>query len=186
MEKKRVQATTAAAIMAIGVLSSPCVDAAVKTYIKIGDIKGESTDLKYKDWVDVLSWSWGMSQTGSRVADGRRRVIPVCVQDLTITKHFDASSPDLIMGTAMGDHYPEVDLALQRTGETPIQFMNFKMADVVVSSYSTEGGGDDGVPVEKVTFTFQSGAGEYLQPPDDTKSGATIQFEVDASRSKCR
>ena len=41
-------------------------------FAKIGDIKGESLDNKHKDEVEVLSWSWGVSQSGSD-HPGRRR-----------------------------------------------------------------------------------------------------------------
>ena len=43
---------------------------AVDMFIKIGDIKGESRDAKHKDEIDVLSWSWGMSQSGSMHVGG--------------------------------------------------------------------------------------------------------------------
>ena len=39
-------------------------------FIKIGDIKGESLDDKHKDEVDVLAWSWGVSQSGSMHGGG--------------------------------------------------------------------------------------------------------------------
>ena len=32
-----------------------------KIFLKIGNIKGESTDSKHKDEIDVFSWSWGVS-----------------------------------------------------------------------------------------------------------------------------
>ena len=38
---------------------------AVDVFLKIGDIKGESKDSKHKGEIDVLSWSWGVSQTGT-------------------------------------------------------------------------------------------------------------------------
>ena len=38
---------------------------AVDMFIKIADIKGESGDSKHKGSIDVLAWSWGMSQSGS-------------------------------------------------------------------------------------------------------------------------
>ena len=38
---------------------------AVDMFIKIGDIKGESTDDKHKDEIDVLSWSLGATQSGT-------------------------------------------------------------------------------------------------------------------------
>ena len=39
---------------------------AVDTFAKIGDIKGESQDAKHKDEIEVLSWSWGVSNTAGR------------------------------------------------------------------------------------------------------------------------
>ena len=38
---------------------------ATDIFAKIGDIKGESLDAKHKDEVEVLSWSWGVSQSGT-------------------------------------------------------------------------------------------------------------------------
>ena len=38
---------------------------AVDMFIKIGDIKGESHDKGHKDSIDILAWSWGMSQSGT-------------------------------------------------------------------------------------------------------------------------
>jgi len=42
---------------------------AVDTFAKIGDIKGESQDDKHKEEIELLSWSWGVNQTGT-VASG--------------------------------------------------------------------------------------------------------------------
>ena len=38
---------------------------AVDMFLKIGDIEGESTDDKHGKEIDVLAWSWGMSQSGT-------------------------------------------------------------------------------------------------------------------------
>ena len=32
-----------------------------KIFLKIGNIKGESTDFKHKDEIEVLSWSWNVT-----------------------------------------------------------------------------------------------------------------------------
>ncbi|HUL67278.1 MAG TPA: type VI secretion system tube protein Hcp, partial [Burkholderiaceae bacterium] len=39
-------------------------------HLKLGDIKGESTDDKHKDEIDVESWSWGASNPGSMARGG--------------------------------------------------------------------------------------------------------------------
>ena len=39
--------------------------AAVDYFIKFDGIKGESTDAKHKDEIDVESWSWGETHAGA-------------------------------------------------------------------------------------------------------------------------
>ena len=53
--------------------------------IKIGDIKGESQDKDHKDFMDVLSWSWGLAQTGGGHAGGGAGAGKVSVHDLQAT-----------------------------------------------------------------------------------------------------
>ena len=46
---------------------------AVDVFLKLGDVKGESKDSKHEGEIDVLSWSWGVSQTGTMSLWRRRR-----------------------------------------------------------------------------------------------------------------
>ena len=39
-------------------------------FAKIGDIKGESLDSKHKDEIEVLSFSWGVTNTGAIATGG--------------------------------------------------------------------------------------------------------------------
>ena len=38
---------------------------ATDIFAKLGDIKGESLDAKHKDEIEVLSYSWGVTNAGS-------------------------------------------------------------------------------------------------------------------------
>ena len=58
---------------------------AVDMYIKMGDVKGESVDSKHKDEIDVLAWSWGLSQSGTMHMGGGGGAGKVNVQDLSFT-----------------------------------------------------------------------------------------------------
>ena len=42
-------------------------------FAKIGDIKGESLDDKHKDEIEVLSWSWGMTNAAKLAGSGGGR-----------------------------------------------------------------------------------------------------------------
>jgi type VI secretion system secreted protein Hcp len=37
----------------------------VDVFLKVGDIQGESTDAKHAGEIEVVSWAWGILQTGS-------------------------------------------------------------------------------------------------------------------------
>ena len=66
--------------MAASVASSTSVVSASDMFLKISGIKGESTDSKHKDEIDVLSWSWGTSTGTGKVKRGT--IAPQCIQDL--------------------------------------------------------------------------------------------------------
>ena len=70
-------------------------------------IKGESVDSKHKDEIDVLAWSWGMSNSGSAHMGGGAGSGKVNVQDLSLTKYIDVSSPDLMLSCCNGKHIPK-------------------------------------------------------------------------------
>ena len=43
---------------------------AVDIYLKLDGIPGESHDSKHKEWIQILSFSHGLSQTGSMFSGG--------------------------------------------------------------------------------------------------------------------
>ncbi|MEP6506288.1 MAG: type VI secretion system tube protein Hcp, partial [Betaproteobacteria bacterium] len=70
---------------------------AMDMFIKIGDLKGESVDKKHAGEIDVLAWSWGISNSGSAHVGGGAGAGKANVQDLSFTKYIDKSSPDLML-----------------------------------------------------------------------------------------
>jgi hypothetical protein len=43
---------------------------AMDMFLDIKDVKGESRDGKFKDKIDILSWSWGLSNSGTAHVGG--------------------------------------------------------------------------------------------------------------------
>jgi len=75
---------------------------AANMFIKIGDIKGESTDKTHAGEIDVLSWSWGMSQSGTPHTGGGGAG-KVSVQDISVTKFFDSATPPVMLACCNGN-----------------------------------------------------------------------------------
>ena len=56
--------------------------------------------------IDVLSWSWGLSQSGTMHTGGGGGSGKVNVQDLTLTKWVDKASPVLMQYAMTGNQFP--------------------------------------------------------------------------------
>ena len=54
------------------ILRNPNIMAAADYFLKIDGIEGESKADKHKDEIDLQSFSWGATQSGSFAAGGRR------------------------------------------------------------------------------------------------------------------
>ena len=93
---------------------------AFDAFIKIEGIPGESTDDKHKDWIEVLSYSTGVSQpsAGSASSGGGASSERADFQDFSIVKTLDKASPKLALACARGEHIPTVTLELCRAGGT--------------------------------------------------------------------
>ena len=68
----------------------------VDVFLKVGDIQGESTDAKHAGEIEVVSWAWGILQTGSIAPAGGGGAGRVTFTDLSFTHTTD-------MGVAIAD-----------------------------------------------------------------------------------
>ena len=153
---------------------------AVDMFIKIGDIKGESQDKTHKDEIDVLAWSWGMSQSGTMHMGGGGGAGKVDVQDLSFTKYLDKSSPNLQLMCCNGKHYPEAKLTVRKAGENPVEYLIITMTDVLISSISTGGSGGEDRLTENVTLNFGKVKTAYQpQKKDGSKDGGPVEMGWD-------
>lgn len=158
---------------------------AVDMFIKIGDIKGESTDSGHKGEIDVLAWSWGMSQSGSMHGGGGGGTGKVNVQDLSFTKYVDKASPNLMLSCCNGKHFPEAVLAIRKAGENPLEYMIVKLSEVLISSVSTGASGGDDRLTENVTVNFAKVKVSYQpQKADGTKEGGPVEMGWDIKANK--
>src|SRR5262245_18678056 len=73
-------------------------------FAKIGDIKGESLDDKHKDEIEVLSFSWGVTNTSPAQSGGGAGAGKATFQDLSIVHRIDKASPRLMEACATGTH----------------------------------------------------------------------------------
>src|SRR4051812_44908877 len=127
-------------------------------FLKLDGIKGESTDSKHKGEIDLLSFTVGATNaatlaTGTAGHGGGAG--KVHFQDIHITKKVDMSSPLLMLSCAAGTHIKDGTLVVRKAGGEQLEYLKFKLTDVLVSKYETSGehGGTE-VPEEEVSLNF--------------------------------
>lgn len=126
---------------------------AVDMFLKIDGIDGDSRDHKHKGEIELLSFSWGISNPASSGGGGAGKP---SVSDFSIIKQMDKTSPLLMEKCCQGERISGVLVTLAK-GEDKLDFYKIKLTDVLISSYQTGGSNNGGgVPMESVSFSFAS------------------------------
>ena len=133
-------------------------------FLKIAEVPGESTDEAHKEWIEVLSYSWGISQSGatSVSSHGSLTAARADFADFSIMKALDKASPKIAQACADGTHFTTVEVKLHRAGGTKELFMEYKLTDVIVSSYQPSGSGGGEVPMESISFSYGKAQWNYI------------------------
>lgn len=152
---------------------------AVDMFIKIGDIKGESKDKKHGKEIDVLAWSWGVSNSGNAQVGGGAGAGKVNVQDLSFTKYIDSATCPLLLAASNGKHYKEALLTVRKAGDKPVEYLKIKMEEVLITSLSTGGSGGEDRLTENVSLNFAKVSVDYTPQKDDGSADTTIPYSWD-------
>jgi type VI secretion system secreted protein Hcp len=151
-------------------------------FAKIGDIKGESTDSKHKGEIDILSFSWGVTNSGT-IGGGGGGAGKATFQDLSFTHSIDKASPLLLKACATGEHIKEATITQRKAGKGQQEYLIIKMNDIIitgVSLSSSESGGSS----ENISMAFAKVDLEYKPQRPDGSLDAGIHFKYDIKANK--
>lgn len=141
---------------------------AVDMFLKIENIKGESADLGHKEEIEILSFSWGLSNQGSHAGGGGGGAGKVSVHDISFSRSYDKASPLLMKACCSGQHIKEATLSVRKAGGEQQDYLKYKLTDILISGYSLGGNSHD-APTEELSLNFSKVEISYL----DTRTGAT-------------
>jgi type VI secretion system secreted protein Hcp len=152
-------------------------------FAKIGDIKGESLDDKHKDEIEVLSWSWGVTNAGAMRGGSGGGEGKASFHDLSFTHNIDKASPVLMRGCATGTHLKEATITHRKAGKGQQEFLIVKMNDVIITGV-TDGDSSGGAHLETVSLVFAKIDLEYRPQKADGSLDAGIHFKYDIKANK--
>ncbi len=154
-------------------------------FAKLGDIKGESLDAKHKDEIEVLSFSWGVTNT---VTPGRRRgggAGKTTFHDLSFVHRIDRASPLLMKACATGTHIKEATLTNRKAGKTQHEYLIVKMNDIIITGVAPSAvAGQPDTGSEMVTLTFAKVDLEYKTQNPNGSLGGGVSFTYDLNANK--
>ena len=152
-------------------------------FLKVDGIKGEATDVNHQNEIEVVSWSWGVSEVfissaGSGIVGGKPKV-----GDFLVGKRVDKASPNLLRACLKVKHISDVVLTQRRNGAGKLNFLSITLKDVLISSLNDV---DNSTPwpTENVVFVFSKVIYEYVpQKPNGTPdTPVVLKWDVKANK----
>lgn len=140
---------------------------AVDFFLKIDGIPGESKDGVHKGELDILAFSWGLTQTGIGHIGGGSGAGKVQFQDLSFTHYVDKASTELMFACASGKHIKTATLVARKAGTKPLEYLKIKLTDILVSSYNTGGSGSEERQTANCTLNFAQVNVDYVEQKAD-------------------
>jgi len=160
--------------------------AVVDYFLKIDGIEGEAQDKTHKNEIQLESWSFGETQSGTSGQGGGAGAGKVAMQDFHFVMRVSKASPKLFLSCANGEHIKKAVLTVRKAGKDQQEYLKWTFTDLLISSYQTGGSASsDVVPLDQISFNFSEAQIDYkAQNADGTLGGAvTTKYNVKTQSS---
>jgi len=158
--------------------------ALVDYFLKIDGFKGECQDSKHKDEIEVESFSWGETQTGTARAGGGMGSGKVSMQDFHFVMRVNKASPKLMLACAQGEHIGKAVLTCRKAGKDQQEYLTVTFGDVMVSSYQTNGGSAEVIPMDQISLNFAKVEVDYKEQKPDGSLGGSVKAGYNVKEQK--
>jgi len=154
------------------------------SHIKFDGVEGESAHKDHKNEIEVVSWSWNVSQPAgpSGGGSGKGKAIP---GDFVFTHKYDKASPVLAKHCASGKHFKDAKLTARKAGEGQKDFLVLTMKEVFITSVQPAGGSGGDI-FENVSCSYKDIEFEYKAQDDKGGLGGSVKFGWDTATTETR
>ena len=126
-------------------------------HLFIDGIEGECTADSHDKWIDLQSWSWGVSNSSSvSTGTGMSRGTS-SIQDLNITKAMDKASSKIFISCCTGKVFPEIKLHCTSVqgDDVPETWLEIILTDCIVTSCQENGSSYEPGGSESISIAFK-------------------------------
>jgi type VI secretion system secreted protein Hcp len=172
------------AVAATAIVAAPW-PAMADTFLKLADIKGESTDAKHKDQIDILSFTQSFINTSDGSVGSGGGAGKVQCGAITMMKNIDKSSPLLLKGVVTGQHFKDGLISFADNPSGSADYYTIGLTDVVVTELSQSDSQDPNRIFEKLVLNASAFAFKYTpQSLKGAPAGSPVLFKYDCAASK--
>jgi type VI secretion system secreted protein Hcp len=131
--------------------------AAVDYFLKIDGVDGESEDKSYPKSLQIESFSFGGTNSGSSGYGTGAGTGKVNMQDFHFVVAHSKASAILFLKMCAGDHIGKAVLTCRKStgsdgGQLP--YLTVEFGDIVISSFQTGGSAGSPIPTEQISFNY--------------------------------
>lgn len=159
--------------------------AAVDYFLKIDGIDGESADDKHKSEIEITSFHWGESQTGTHAFGGGGGAGKVQMQDFHFVMKCNKATPKLMLACADGEHIKKAVFTARKAGKTAQDYLKITLSDILITSYQIGASHTaDEIPTDQFTIGFSKVEFEYKEQKADGSVGGAVKTGFDVKANK--
>lgn len=160
---------------------------ALDVYLQIDGIKGESQDSAHQGWIECTSIHFGVLQPRSATSStaGGHTAERAEVQDITVSKVTDISTPVLLQTCAMGKTLPKAKFEFMRADGDgkPVKYFEIELENLIIGAINP-GLEDGGILSEHVSLKASRVKWKYTQQKISGGSGGTTTGGWDSASNK--
>src|SRR5512140_2909440 len=108
-----------------------------EVHLNLGSVQGESSSKAHPNEIEVISFSWGLSNSAIRSAQGgTSKGGKVSVNEICLSKHTDKSTPLLVNAVASCQTFPTATISLSKStgGKKPEDYFTIKLTNAYISA----------------------------------------------------
>ncbi len=173
----RFISTVLSAGMLAGALSMSAANAATDEFLQVSGANGSSTAAGHKNWIDVNSFSWGVSVQTSNIG---QQISKPLFQDFSWTQFIDSSTPAIFSDIATGKHIKNITFDVTKPiGSKQQTFFQMTFTNALITSLSFSGSSGGVAPILNGSFDYQAVKIEYWPTNADGFLGSGISASYD-------
>jgi type VI secretion system secreted protein Hcp len=157
---------------------------AVDWFLQVAGITGDSTDDEHRNEIEVLAWSWGVVNSVSSAGHVGAGLGKPSFQDLHVVSRIGSASPHLFLACATGQHLASATLTGVRPGPRRLDFLVYRLADVVIGSVQHNSGDEQQAPVDRFGMSYRRVDVSYLPTGPDGRPGTPVEAGFDLDRNR--